>query len=359
MNFHFLFIFFFISGVLTMGHRIPPVLTQPSSLQLPSAQISNSSFKSNTTTSILLPIQTKLPPIPQTRATTKTTQSPTLYSLSSLKKQSQHHPPPSPPPLLPTSAALIAVSPFTSSLVAASAATVTNIASAPLKSKSTIANSSRSRSRIKTNNNSNNNNKNNNTSSSTSPLSHSIASNETKLDIQPNFLIKQPVPNISSSYFRSSSINSHPVRHNDSDTDFFVSDKTKNYSKLIYQDINIESFDDDFGDHHNNVDNDSDNNSDSDDSASRNTNGNNDDDNDNDENDNFSVQLKNNMYFGTSNYTIVSAQIGSPVDIPCTVHNIGESVVSFAYFHIHITFLMKCFSKYLLKGISDVLMNLF
>lgn len=297
-----------------MERQKSPISSLPSLLGVsiipPSSRITNSSLKLNTTTPNLLSLLTKMPPIPPT------------YSPSLLPSTQHHHP--QPPPLLPTSVALIAASPSTSSFVAASImpAIKTAITSKPHNNKNTTKSSR---------------NRNGSKSSNSNPRSISITtSNETKLDIQPNFLIKQPVPNISSSYFRSSSLNSHPVKHNDSDTDFFVSDKTKNYSKLIYQDINIESLDDDFGDHHNHVDKDSDNNSDSDDSASRDA-----DDDDDDANDKFSIQLKNNMYFGTSNYTIVSTQIGSPVDIPCTVHNIGESVVSlffffFCFFHVYL-----------------------
>jgi hypothetical protein len=34
------------------------------------------------------------------------------------------------------------------------------------------------------------------------------------------------------------------------------------------------------------------------------------------------------MYFGTENSTVVTTQIGATAHIPCTIHNIGDGVVS-------------------------------
>lgn len=34
------------------------------------------------------------------------------------------------------------------------------------------------------------------------------------------------------------------------------------------------------------------------------------------------------MYFGTENSTIITTQIGATAHLPCTIHHIGEGVVS-------------------------------
>lgn len=325
----------------------------PSSLHIVSTQSTTkaySSFKSNKTSSILLPQISRMPPIPLAF-----TSSPLILkkSSSNVTQETEVVAPISSQPsqyhkylFLPTPAAFKALPVKTTTTIKSSLLVTTT---ASLKSQNIITRSSSSSGSRE---NSGNSNTNNSIISSRSSFSiaggsdddgrdsSNLISNETKLDIQPNFLIKQPVPNISSSYFRSSSLNSHSVKHNDSDTDFFVSDKTKNYSKLIYQDINIESLDDDFGDddddNQNHVDNDSDNKSDSGNSAGGNIS------NNVDSVDNIGNTINYRMYFGTTNYTNVSTQIGLNVDVPCTVHNIGEGVVSFIIFiysHFHFIFI--------------------
>jgi hypothetical protein len=50
-----------------------------------------------------------------------------------------------------------------------------------------------------------------------------------------------------------------------------------------------------------------------------------------DTNNNDLLELMNSrepMYFGTENSTIVTTQIGATAHIPCTIHNIGDGVVS-------------------------------
>lgn len=42
---------------------------------------------------------------------------------------------------------------------------------------------------------------------------------------------------------------------------------------------------------------------------------------------------KSRMYFGTSNSTTITSQVGSTAHLPCTVHNIGEGVVSKFYLY--------------------------
>lgn len=37
------------------------------------------------------------------------------------------------------------------------------------------------------------------------------------------------------------------------------------------------------------------------------------------------------MYFGTENSTRITTQIGATAHLPCTIHHIGEGVVSFPY----------------------------
>jgi hypothetical protein len=49
--------------------------------------------------------------------------------------------------------------------------------------------------------------------------------------------------------------------------------------------------------------------------------------NENDEN--YFEIFKTPMKFGTENNTEVTAQIGTTAHLPCTIHNIGEGVVSF------------------------------
>jgi len=41
------------------------------------------------------------------------------------------------------------------------------------------------------------------------------------------------------------------------------------------------------------------------------------------------------MYFGTENSTVVTTQIGATAHVPCTVHHIGEGVVSKHATHTH------------------------
>lgn len=90
--------------------------------------------------------------------------------------------------------------------------------------------------------------------------------------------------------------------YNTNYTDSFLSNKAKNYSKLIYQDINVDNLED-ISDHQNHMENDN--------------------------IDDFSDFS--NMYFGTENYTVITSQIGSTALVPCSVHHIGEGMVRFFY----------------------------
>lgn len=47
------------------------------------------------------------------------------------------------------------------------------------------------------------------------------------------------------------------------------------------------------------------------------------------------------MYFGTENSTVVTTQIGATAHVPCTVHHIGEGVVS-KHTHAHTTATSTC-----------------
>lgn len=44
------------------------------------------------------------------------------------------------------------------------------------------------------------------------------------------------------------------------------------------------------------------------------------------------------MYFGTENSTRITTQIGATAHLPCTIHHIGEGVVSVSFTYKHIKF---------------------
>lgn len=47
--------------------------------------------------------------------------------------------------------------------------------------------------------------------------------------------------------------------------------------------------------------------------------------------DNFIDPFINKTYFRTANLSIITSQVGSIVQVPCSVHLIGDEMVSFVY----------------------------